>query len=167
MQNKEKIKTYALILLTICFVITAPMLFQAKMEDRRQYEAFLNEFYANLDNTLYSIEYFLSEEEKGVTTLASIEHNLETTHLLLRMGDKTVNSHISAQPRFFAGRITQHPNDEGTLTEEQQSELEKVREGLQYMKEGLYSEETGQENKHLSAKEFNAIIEQGASIGAP
>jgi len=168
MNRKEKVKTYALILLSGVLVIIFSLHFQKINEDKRQYEAYLNEFYAHLDSTVQSVQYLLSNtEEMDITgNLMSIENNLETTNLLLRIGDRTVDSNINSHPRFFVGRITLSPaNDDRRLTKEQRSELEKVQKGLEYMKEGLYSEQTGQENKDLSAKEFNEIIEKGASIG--
>ncbi|WP_138420840.1 hypothetical protein [Aquibacillus sediminis] len=168
MNRKEKIKTYALILLSVILVITFSLHFQKINEEKRQYEAYLNEFYAHLDSTVYSVQYLLSNrEEMDITgNLMNIEHNLETTNLLLRMGDRTVDSNITSHPRFFVGRIMPNPlNDDGRLTNEQRSELEKVQKGIEYMKEGLYSEQTGQENKDLSVKEFNEIIKEGAKIG--
>lgn len=168
MNRNEKVKTYALILLSGVLVIIFSLYFQKINEEKRQYEAYLNEFYAHLDNTDQSVQYLLSNtEEMDISgILMSIENNLETTNLLLSIGNRTVDSNITYHPRFFVGRITIEPaNDDGRLTKEQRSELQKVEKGLEYMKEGLYSEQTGQENKDLSAKEFNEIIEKGASLG--
>jgi len=95
--------------------------------------------------------------------LIELDHKLETTNLLLHIGSRSVDSRINDQPRFFIGRIIQNQHNSG-LTDEQKSELEKLQRGLKYMKDGLYSQKTGQEIK-ISVKEFNQIIEEGARIG--
>lgn len=167
MKRKSINNTYVISVLVIVLVITLPMLILANLDDKKQFESFLNEFYKNLDSTLDSVDYLLSTEDSDIADrLIDLDHNLETTNLLLRMGYRTVDSRIKDQPRFFIGRIIQKQNNnDGGLTDEQRSELEKVQKGLKYMKNGIYSQETGQENIKISVKEFNEIIEEGARIG--
>ena len=164
MKKKGINTTYVISVLVIILVITLPMLIYAKQEDKKQFESFLNEFYSKLDNTLDSVDYLLSSVDSDISDrLIELDHKLETTNLLLHIGSRSVDSRINDQPRFFIGRIIQNQHNSG-LTDEQKSELEKLQRGLKYMKDGLYSQKTGQEIK-ISVKEFNQIIEEGARIG--
>ncbi|RPF51067.1 hypothetical protein [Aquisalibacillus elongatus] len=141
--------------MAVVLFITVPWLVLEKVEDKQQFEAYLNEFYKTLDDTHRDVEAIQSNPDEMSPLL--IDQNLEKLNSILRLGNRTINNDIQDQPRFFVGRIS--------ADEVQQAELEKVEEGLSYMLDKLHSEETGQENPDLTVEMFGEIIEKGASIG--
>ncbi|TFB19546.1 DUF1741 domain-containing protein [Filobacillus milosensis] len=163
---KEKIKTITIILLSITLIITVPMLNHEKQEDEEQFESFLNEFYHHLDLTLMAADNILESPEDIEDWdyhLKKLRHHLDQTSLVLETGNRFIDWDIQIESYFFKYVSNFSADDEPT--EEQLAELENIRDALQYMKDGLYSEETGQENKDLSIDQFNEIISEGAKLG--
>ncbi|WP_202078729.1 hypothetical protein [Caldalkalibacillus salinus] len=128
----------------------------------------MGHFYSELNTTLSTVEYVSSSpetDEQLLTSLMRVDEGLKRTNLMLEVGSSFINTDISSQPFFFMHRIHHQVNEDGELDEHQWNELKKVKDGLEYMKNGLYSEETGQVDKNISIQEFNQIINEGARMG--
>jgi hypothetical protein len=166
--SNDELKNYLLVILSIAFIIGAPMLYLEKVEDKRHYERFLNRFYHELDTTLYAVENVLSSsetEEHLLESLMRLEKRFERTYLVLDAGNSFLNDDINKQTRLFMHRINLNVIEDGKFQENERYELKRIKEALEFIKNGLYSEETGQEGKNISIKEFNEILEEGARIG--
>jgi len=167
----DRLKNYLLILLSIAVIISGPMLYEEKVKNNREYGRFLNQFYHELDITLSQIDFLLSSYEGDENfdlgyNLSLLDKRLERTHLTLESGNNYVDSEIRTQTYFFMNRIKiPRANDDGELGKNVKEELESIKEGLEYMKVGLSSEGTEQENKNITVKEFNEILKEGAAIG--
>src|SRR5699024_2472412 len=71
--------------------------------------------------------------------------------------DRAIGSHI------FSSHPINHFADNNTLAEEELSYLEDLKKDLETIQMGLYSDETGQENRNLSIQRFNDIIRGSGS----
>ncbi|MBO8155676.1 MAG: hypothetical protein H0Z32_04390 [Bacillaceae bacterium] len=159
------VKNILLIFLSVAFIISTLMIFHEKKQDKRQYEHFLNRFYFQLDDTIASLEYALTikdpeKQELLTSAMYKIEKNLEETHLTLEMGDLFLDKNIRTSVHYFMNRgIPLFAND-GKLTVEEEAFLLKMKENLEFIRQGMYSEETGQEDPNLNVDTLNELISE-------
>ncbi|MBO8173109.1 MAG: hypothetical protein H0Z33_14615 [Bacillaceae bacterium] len=163
----DQLKIYLLVFLSIAVLIVTPMLYLEKAEKQKEYERFLNQFYHELDGALSQVDFILSSERDEhvdyIYNLALLDKRLERTYLTLEAGSHYVDRDITTPTYFFMNRIKLPQGNEELILEE--NELRRIKEALQYMKERLYSEETGQENKNITIPELNDILREGARLG--
>jgi hypothetical protein len=156
-----KIKTYLLIILSVALIITGVQLYQSKQESQRQFESFLNQFYSKLEAARRSLDSVLEHELEGndlEQALLQVEKNLEQTDLVLDAGGHFVDREIFSHMSIFAYHPINQFADNSTLTDAELRYLQNLKKDLETIQNGLYSNETGQENRNLSVQHFNDII---------
>ncbi|MFD1363134.1 MULTISPECIES: hypothetical protein [Bacillaceae] len=161
----DKIKTCLLILVGFALVVTGVLLYQEKQESKRQYEIFLNHFYHELTSVMQPLDSILEKSLEGKEleqALQQVEQNLEATDRVLNAGSLFVDRDIASHVSFFSNHPINQFADDNTLTNEEVQYLENLKEDLDTIQMGLYSDETGQENPELSIRVFNDIITGGS-----
>ncbi|MEN2766067.1 hypothetical protein [Ornithinibacillus xuwenensis] len=160
-----KIKNYILLISVILVVIMGILLFQEKKESNKQYELFLNHFYHELDLSISSVDTVLSltpetkKKEEGLTEiLYQIEKRVERTGLILETGNNLLNNEIRTETNYFIHRGIPGFGEDGEIDESEKEYLKTLKNELELIRKGMYSEETGQENPGLTIKQFNELI---------
>lgn len=161
--NKNHVKKLSLLFLIMFFVIGTPLYIYEKVEDKRQYHQFLDEFYHELDLTISSMDFVLSSEKDPASLhnpLWEVHHRLEKTGLLLSAASHFMNQNIRRQDYFFYNRPVQTFVEDGELDRYERRKIEDIREKLVIIKKELAREDHNGERKDLSVKEFNRILEK-------
>ncbi|QGT98801.1 hypothetical protein SYNTR_0208 [Candidatus Syntrophocurvum alkaliphilum] len=164
MSNNTKI--YLIIILLFTTTISGFMLYQEKKNNQWQYEGFLNRFYFELMDTISLIDSTVSkdlDEDRLTKNLININNNLERLHLSLDIANRSIHTDIRRHTRLFAHHPVTQFAENGQLDEDEKRYLLGIKEFLESIHKGLYSEETNQENPNISIEEFNEIIENSTN----
>ncbi|MFA1819095.1 hypothetical protein ACDX78_02630 [Virgibacillus oceani] len=160
-ESFSKIKTYLLIIISLVLIITGVQLYQKNQESQRQYESFLNQFYFKLESAMSSLDTVLEQELEGnnlARALLQIDQSLEQADLILNAGSRFVDREIYGHTLLFSNHPINQFAENNTLAEEELQYLENLKKDLETIQTGLYSDETGQENPNLNARQFNDVI---------
>lgn len=160
------VKNYLVIILLITTISSGFLLYQEKMNNQWQYEGFLNRFYFQLTDTISLIDSTISkdlDEERLTRNLINIDNNLERLHLLLDIANRSIANDIRRHTRLFVHHSAIRFSENGKLDEDEKRYLVGIKEFLESIHEGLYSEETNQENPNIRINEFNKIIEDSTN----
>ncbi|MDR5659857.1 hypothetical protein RH915_10185 [Serpentinicella sp. ANB-PHB4] len=148
------------IVLIIALTITSLMLVNEKIHNRRGFEGFLNEFYFINRSLSHRLESVLEQEEVSNEQLAKLSREFKKVYVALRTADRLLKDNIN-DGFFDLINLGAYQVDEMIFSanlDSTREDLIKIKEKILYIKENLYSEETGQENRNLSIEEFNNII---------
>lgn len=144
----------------LALIFTGVQLNKEKKENKRQYELFLNRFYIAVERPITLIDYVLEEapEERELErSLLRIEHELEKADELLDAGCTFASLDIGYTQIFTRHPIVQFA-DGDELTNEEKQYLKDLKEDLQSIRIGMYSDETEQENPNISPYAFKEIL---------
>jgi hypothetical protein len=156
-----KIKSFLLVILSVALIITGFQLYQNNQESQRQFESFLNQFYFKLESAISSVDSILEQPSEGndlEQSLLQLDRDLEQTDLILNAGYRLIDREIYGHTFLFSNHPINHFADNNRLTEDELNYLEDLKKDLKTIQMGLYSDETGQENRNLSIQRFNDII---------
>src|SRR5690625_412232 len=147
-------------IMLILLIVTGVQLYKEKKENKKQYQLFLNRLYVTVGSSISQIDHVLREVSEGrelERSLLRIEHELEKVENLLDSGRLLASLEIGHTQIFSQHPIVQFSDDD-KLTKEERQYLKDLKEDLQSIRIGMYSEETEQENPNLSMEAFNDIL---------
>ncbi|WP_062108076.1 hypothetical protein [Bacillus niameyensis] len=164
-----RLKDYTLIFLVILLVAGGFKFYDEKAEERRRHESFLNNLYFELMRSVHVIDLTLSFDpetdanENLTGLLYSIEDRLQSIELTLKLGQHWVDKDIHSarfQLSFLYREDIPGFSKDGVLDNSEKLYLETLRDELESIREGMYSEETKQENPNLTIKQLNKLISE-------
>ncbi len=173
--NMQKLKNYALVLLTLVLVITCYNIYQNNLEYKRQYQTFVNHFYFSINDAISSIDNLVNYPNGNVdVNLSRLKERLQKVDYILFYGSFFVDREIYyykyfEDMQFMINGLHLTVNnrapvevapfgEDGIVDEEEILYLQLMKNDLEQILNGLYSEETRQENPHITIKEFNRIV---------
>jgi hypothetical protein len=147
--------------------------FKEKQEQDRKFQIFLNHYYISINDSLYSINTLLDSEqsskEEVKSELIMLSERFKRFAYISSLAAYYAGAHPSGSNLFeLAANVimfgTQHNGEQihpfienDQLRKSEIVFLTEIKKHLEYIHAQLYSEETGQENPHLSKEEFSHI----------
>lgn len=172
----KKIRLLLEVLLILTLMITGYNLHKEKQEDQRQFSSFLNHFYFSVIHTEQQIDRVLAVEDNShlQESFETLQYDLEKANTILEEGRSFVDHSIRhtryfQEMEFVATGITAHNNgikvfefppfaEDGKIDKDERVILTIIKQDLEGIKQGMYSEETQQEDPNLSLDAFNRVL---------
>ncbi|WP_188208075.1 hypothetical protein [Alkalibacillus aidingensis] len=152
-------KRWILIALIILFAITSILFYSEKRHNDRAYEQFLNRLYYQVDSAM---KFPLTEKSDiSPERLYNFHSSLVEIDTTLTIGELLLDKELKYNEQIrleTAPRIFEIASKEEITTSDQEF-LEEVFNRLEKVREGMYSEKTGQEDPELSIKELNNFLD--------
>ncbi|WP_216827386.1 HMG-box domain-containing protein [Alkalihalobacterium elongatum] len=171
----QKITGGIIALLVLTLLILSYQYYVGVKENDQQWKTFVNHFYFAIDNSIFAIDHLLENEYTSKNLegkVRKLEKELLRADAIISHGNSFMNndlyrSNFFLEATYFlyginmTGTITVElppMGENGVLEERDITLLRTIRGYLESAKQGLYSEQTKQENPNLTIDEVNKII---------
>ncbi|RWZ54602.1 hypothetical protein EQV77_13195 [Halobacillus fulvus] len=151
-------------MLLIALSIVGYQRYQEVQHENDQWKLFLNHFYYSVDQSISRMDTMIERNPEG-ERLVEWMHDLEVD--LMQSQDVLKHTHMFLEsdlldPNFFESASAFLPilTEDGELDEEEIDAMTDLRNRWAEVRDWMYSEETGQENRELELEDMNAMIQE-------
>ncbi len=176
----NKFKNIAIIVLAVGLFFSVNKMNQNKDEYERQYKTFINHFYFSIKdsqttlNRIIELHHLPSVQDNLEEELHRFNEQMLKTNYILQYGNLFVDRDIYyfryfQNMNFLIHGLHSTTNnrdpiivppfaEDGVIDEAELAVLKWIKDDLDTIQQGLYSEETRQENPNITVEQFNEIV---------